>query len=47
MMIVVKTKPGSAIFVAGLIDYECPSTVLETIVGDDTIIFSPVKVAKL
>jgi transcriptional regulator of arginine metabolism len=47
MMIVVKTKPGSAMFVAGFIDHECRSTVLGTIAGDDTIFVSPVKVAKL
>lgn len=47
MLIVVKTKPGSAMFVAGFIDHECRSTVLGTIAGDDTIFVTPVTVARI
>ncbi len=46
-MIVIKTHPGSAMFVAGFIDYECRLTVLGTVAGDDTIFVTPMKIAKI
>jgi transcriptional regulator of arginine metabolism len=47
IMIVIKTNPGSAMFVAGFIDHECHSTILGTVAGDDTIFVSPMKTSKL
>lgn len=45
--IVVKTKPGSAMFVAGFIDHECKASIIGTIAGDDTIFVAPMKLAKI
>lgn len=45
--IVIKTLPGSAMFVAGFIDHECKKIVLGTIAGDDTIFVAPNKIAKI
>jgi transcriptional regulator of arginine metabolism len=44
-MIVIKTRPGSAMFVAGFLDHECKSEILGTVAGDDTIFAVPVKAA--
>lgn len=46
-LIVVKTKPGSAMFVAGFIDHESKASVIGTIAGDDTIFIAPVKLSKI
>lgn len=40
-MIVVKTTPGSAMFVAGFIDHYCKSYCMGTVAGDDTILVVP------
>ncbi|MCB0392677.1 MAG: hypothetical protein KDD58_15410 [Bdellovibrionales bacterium] len=39
--IVVKTIPGSAMFVAGFIDHKCAGFILGTVAGDDTIFVAP------
>lgn len=39
--IVIRTRPGSAMFVAGFIDHHCSATILGTIAGDDTIFIAP------
>jgi transcriptional regulator of arginine metabolism len=46
-LIVVKTKPGSAMFVAGFIDHESKASVIGTIAGDDTIFIAPMKLSKI
>lgn len=46
-LIVIKTRPGSAMFVAGFLDHECQSTVLGTVAGDDTIFVAPMKTSKI
>lgn len=46
-LIVIKTIPGSAMFVAGFVDHECKSLVLGTIAGDDTIFAAPNKISKI
>ena len=46
-LIIIKTRPGSAMFVAGFIDHECKSVILGTIAGDDTIFAAPNKTAKI
>jgi len=45
--IVVKTKAGSAMFVAGFLDHECKNIILGTVAGDDTIIIAPVDLKKI
>lgn len=45
--IVIKTRPGSAMFVAGFIDHEFKDTLLGTIAGDDTIFAAPQRKFKL
>lgn len=40
-MIVIKTSPGAAMFIAGQLDHYCKDFVLGTIAGDDTIFISP------
>lgn len=46
-LIVIKTQPGSAMFVAGFIDHECKTITLGTIAGDDTIFVAPMKASKI
>ncbi len=46
-LIVIKTRPGSAMFVAGFLDHECKSIVLGTVAGDDTIFVAPAKTLKI
>lgn len=46
-LIVIKTNPGSAMFIAGFIDHECKTTVLGTVAGDDTIFVAPQNTSKL
>lgn len=45
--LIIKTTPGSAMFVAGFIDHYCGSFVLGTIAGDDTIFVAPKTVKKI
>ena len=45
--IVLKTKPGSAMFLAGFIDYYCVKDVIGTIAGDDTIFVAPKSTKKI
>lgn len=45
--IVVKTKAGSAMFVAGFLDHECRNLILGTVAGDDTIIIAPADLKKI
>lgn len=45
--IVVKTKAGSAMFVAGFLDHECKNIILGTVAGDDTIIVIPADTRKM
>lgn len=40
-MIVLKTTPGAAMFVAGFIDHHCSDFILGSIAGDDTIFCTP------
>ena len=40
--IVLKTTPGSAMFVAGFVDHHCRDEVLGTVAGDDTIFIAPI-----
>lgn len=47
VLIVIKTSPGSAMFIAGFIDHECSSSVLGTVAGDDTIFVAPKNIEKL
>lgn len=44
--IVIKTKAGSAMFVAGFLDHECKDFILGTVAGDDTIIVIPTDIKK-
>jgi transcriptional regulator of arginine metabolism len=46
-MIVLKTTPGAAMFVAGFIDHRCGDFILGTIAGDDTIFCTPVSTKKI
>lgn len=46
-MIIVKTIPGSAMFVAGFIDHECSKQILGSIAGDDTIFVAPKNIIKI
>ncbi len=39
--IVIKTKPGSAMFLAGFIDHYCNAEIVGTVAGDDTIFIAP------
>jgi transcriptional regulator of arginine metabolism len=41
-LIVIKTTPGSAMFLAGFIDHHCAADVLGSVAGDDTIFVAPV-----
>lgn len=45
--IVIKTKAGSAMFVAGFLDHECKNLILGTVAGDDTIIIAPADLKKI
>lgn len=45
--IVIKTKPGSAMFVAGFIDHEFEEHILGTVAGDDTILVVPLNIKKI
>ena len=40
-LIVLKTKPGSAMFLAGFIDHYCKKEILGTVAGDDTVFVAP------
>jgi transcriptional regulator of arginine metabolism len=40
-LVVIKTVPGSAMFVAGFIDHRCKGEILGTVAGDDTIFAAP------
>lgn len=44
-MVVVKTAPGTAMFVAGFLDHNRPGDLLGTVAGDDTIFVAPTSVA--
>lgn len=46
-LIVIRTTPGAAMFIAGQIDYHLKHEVLGTIAGDDTIFISPKSVKKI
>lgn len=46
-IIVIKTRPGSAMFVAGFLDHEYEESLLGTIAGDDTIFAAPHKKHKI
>jgi len=46
-MIVIKTKPASAMFVAGFLDHHKPGDILGTVAGDDTIIIVPKSVKQI
>lgn len=46
-LIVIKTRPGSAMFVAGFLDHECKASILGTIAGDDTVFVAPTKITKI
>ncbi len=45
--IVIRTRPGSAMFVAGFLDHEYKDSLLGTIAGDDTIFAAPQKTSKI
>ncbi len=45
--IVVKTTPGSAMFVAGFIDHYCKNFCMGTVAGDDTILVIPKSCKKI
>ncbi|AGW38980.1 arginine repressor [Chlamydia pecorum] len=42
-MIVIRTAPGSASWVAGILDKQFPKEILGTLAGDDTIFIAPAK----
>ncbi len=46
-MIVAKTTPGAAMFVAGFIDQYCSQHILGTVAGDDHILIVPKSVKKI
>ncbi len=46
-LIVIRTRPGSAMFVAGFLDHECKDILMGTIAGDDTIFAAPLNSSKL
>ncbi len=46
-MIVIKTIPGAAMFVAGFIDRYCKNEILGTVAGDDTIFAVPSSTKKI
>ncbi|EPP35544.1 arginine repressor [Chlamydia ibidis] len=46
-LIVVRTAPGSASWIAGLIDKEFSKKILGTLAGDDTIFVSPIQEDKI
>lgn len=46
-LIVVKTKPGSAMFVAGFVDHYCADFCIGTVAGDDTILVVPKSTKKM
>ena len=46
-LIVIKTTPGAAMFVAAFIDHRCEDFILGTIAGDDTIFCTPVSTKKI
>jgi len=46
-LIVVKTTPGSAMFVAGFVDHHCKDFCIGTVAGDDTILVVPKSVKKV
>lgn len=46
-LIVIRTRPGSAMFVAGFLDHECKDILMGTIAGDDTIFAAPSSSSKL
>ncbi len=46
-LIVIKTRAGSAMFVAGFIDHECKATCLGSVAGDDTIFVAPRKPSQI
>lgn len=46
-LIVMKTRPGTAMFVAGFIDHSCHDTVMGTVAGDDTLLIAPRKVSQI
>jgi transcriptional regulator of arginine metabolism len=39
--IVIKTNPGSAMFLAGFLDHYCKANIIGTVAGDDTIFVAP------
>ena len=45
--IVIKTSPGSAMFVAGFIDHYCHEDIIGSVAGDDTIFLAPVSIKKI
>lgn len=46
-LIVIKTTPGSAMFLAGFIDHHCSEDVLGSVAGDDTIFVAPVSTGSM
>lgn len=40
-IVVVKTIPGAAMFVAGFLDHHCKKDILGSVAGDDTIFIAP------
>lgn len=46
-LIVLKTRPGTAMFVAGFLDHGAEDFVLGTVAGDDTVFVAPKKTSQI